>query len=376
MESVTMKTNIDPIIALRHDLHRHPELSMEEHETKNRLIHFLQNHTSAEIHDQGTWLYCITGKGKPGPAVAFRAEMDALPMTETMNLPYASVYQGAAHKCGHDGHMAALCALAVELECCPLNRPVYLIFQPGEETGSGGKACSEFVKKEGIREIYACHNLEKYPENSIVIREGLTQPASEGLSLIFKGKCSHASEPEAGINPAEVIARTSIYALEQASQPHRGMVLCTIVGMQAGTGDFGISAGEGSLSLTLRAENEKDMLRLEQAVRTFAAEEAKKAGLTFTWHIQDFFPETRNTPAALENVRQAAKNLNLNVIEMDHLWRASEDFGWYTRDTDGAIFYIGTGEAHAPLHTDGYDFNDHVLETIVDMMKELVYLTE
>ena len=166
-----MKVNINTIIDLRHELHRYPELSMKEYETKSRLIRFLEGYTSAEIHDQDRWFYCIIGKEKPGKAIAFRAEMDALPMTESTDLPYASVYFGAAHKCGHDGHMAALCGLAMELEKHPAERPVYLIFQHGEEIGAGGKMCAEFVKQEGIAEIYACHNLEGYPENSIVLRE-------------------------------------------------------------------------------------------------------------------------------------------------------------------------------------------------------------
>lgn len=368
-----MKGNMNTIIDLRHELHRYPELSMKEYETKNRLIRFLEGYTSVEIHDQDSWFYCVIGKDKPGKAIAFRAEMDALPMTESTDLPYASVYFGAAHKCGHDGHMAALCGLAMELEKHPAERPVYLIFQPGEEIGAGGKMCADFVKQEGIAEIYACHNLEGYPENSIVIREGLTQPASEGLSLLFEGMRSHASEPETGKNPSEVIARTALFAAERAGKPHQGMVMCTIVGMKAGTGDFGISAGDGSLSLTLRSENEEEMLELEKEIRTFAEEQAEKTGLRFSYSIQDFFPETRNTQEGLCKVRKAAEKLGLAVIEMDHLWRASEDFGWYTKDTEGAIFYIGTGEKHAALHTDDYDFNDNVTGTIVGMMKELIY---
>ncbi len=367
-----MKTDIQTIVDLRHELHKHPELSMKETETKKRLIRFLSDHTTAEIHDEGSWFYCLIGKDKPGGTIAFRADMDALPMQETLILPYASVNPGVAHKCGHDGHMAALCGLALELEKDPPIRPICLIFQPGEEIGAGGRSCAEFVKRKGIKEVYAGHNLDGYPVNSIVIREGLTQPASEGLLLKFEGLCSHASEPEAGRNPAEVIARTAIFAVEKARQPHGGILLCTVVGMQAGTGDFGISAGEGSLSLTLRAENEKEMLELEKAIRDYASEQGAAAGLLVSCSIQDFFPETRNTKAALAKVRRAARSLELPVVEMEHLWRASEDFGWYTRDTEGAIFYIGTGEDHAALHTDAYDFEDKVLGTIVDMMKAIV----
>jgi len=219
--------------------------------------------------------------------------------------------------------------------------------------------------------VYALHNLEGYPEGSVVVREGLTQPASEGLILHFDGKQSHASEPEKGNNPSKAIAETILFMHKRLENKHTGMLLGTIVGISAGKGDFGVSAGEGTLRLTLRAEEEDEMLQLEKDICSYAKLAAERDGLVFSYEIQDYFPETRNDPIALSRVRKAALSLGFPLIEMKNLWKASEDFGYYTKAAEGAIFYIGTGERHPSLHTCDYDFEDRIIPVAIRMMYQL-----
>ena len=361
------------IRSFRHQLHQHPELSGHERETIERIRQFLLSHTSLDVFDRDGWLYAVkTGADPEAGSIAFRADMDALPVNEEGTGPaYRSIDPGVSHKCGHDGHCAALCALALELDAADIRKTVYLIFQPAEETGEGGERCAELIREKDISEIYAFHNLSGWPEGKIVYKQGLTQPASEGLTVFFHGKASHASAPEEGINPAEAIARTALFAQGEAAKPHRGMVLCTVVGMTAGTGDFGISAGEGSLKLTLRAEYEEEMQELETAVLSFAAEQAEKTGLTISHKITDRFPETRNSAAGIRRVLQAAEALKIPAEEMPSLWRASEDFGWYLKKCSGAMFYIGNGENWPALHTEEYDFNDDLLATAAAVFLKL-----
>ena len=121
---------------LRHELHRHPELSGQERQTKARLMAFIQKYTKLKIVDMGEWFYALYEPAEKNgqPPIAFRADMDALPVPETISLPYGSQNTGAAHKCGHDGHSSVLAALAVLLEeDADVHRPVYLIFQSAEE---------------------------------------------------------------------------------------------------------------------------------------------------------------------------------------------------------------------------------------------------
>jgi len=360
------------ITALRHQLHRHPELSGREQGTMARLKAFLRENTSLTVVDRDGWFYAM--KEAPSPAeapIAFRADTDALPIDEGIPLPHGSLCPGIAHKCGHDGHSAALCGLALELDKLTLSRTVYLIFQPAEEIGQGARRCAELLREKSIGEIYAFHNLGGYPEGTVIYRRGLTQPASEGLSITLRGRQSHASAPELGINPAEAASRLVLRARELAAAPHRGMVLCTVTGVRVGTGDFGISAGDGEVRMTLRAEEESELENLESILLQYADALAEETGLTAAHQITDRFPETRNHDFCLDRVIRAAQKLNIPTLAMTKLWRASEDFGYYTKICPGAIFYLGSGESYSPLHTREYDFNDRLLPTAVDLFKVL-----
>lgn len=419
--------NLEKTVELRHELHRQPDLPLKESGTIRILQRFLRENTSLEIVDCDSWFYAVKpGRAPRAPKIAFRADMDALPIDETgmcasssqadgkpaeADRPvwfyHASEKPGISHKCGHDGHSAALCGLALELEGREIDRTVYFIFQKGEEVGGGGAACSELLREEGIKEVYAFHNRDGFPEGAVVYRRGLTQPASEGLDIRFTGKKAHASAPETGRNPAGAVARTALVAerlnrsdgmregaveigeaaeLRGAEEPseaeteepvnpaiaHQPLAFCTIVGMTAGSGDFGIAAGEGSLQVTLRAEREADMLEMERQILACAKEQAEKGGLEMSFSRKDVFPETRNTEAGVERVLRAAASLKMPIVESKEIWRPSEDFGYYLKVSEGAMFYVGSGEKWPALHTIEYDFNDRILGTAVDMFEELV----
>ena len=405
------KEHLDRITKLRHELHRHPELSGCEKETVKRLQRFLAEWTDLIIVPRGGWFYAVKeGTDPEAGSLAFRADMDALPIPEIMpggaagqdteqELPNGEAGQAAAqhepkagctahisenpgvsHKCGHDGHCAALCGLALELDQLETEKTIYLIFQPAEETGAGGQRCAELLREKNINEVYAFHNLGGFPEGALVYRRGLTQPASEGIEFVFKGKASHASEPENGLNPAEAIAATVLYADRIAgteeAHPPQGMKLVTVTGVQVGNGDFGISPGGGSLRLTLRAEQEKEMKSLEAQISSFAVEQAKRAGLNLAKNIYDYFPETRNHDAGLTRVLAAAHSLGIPTVQMPELWRASEDFGWYLKECPGAMVYLGNGEDWPALHTSEYDFNDRILETAIELFLRLCVMQE
>ena len=431
-------SNLEKIIHLRHALHQQPELSMQESGTIGILQDFLRENTRLEICPQDGWFYALkkglsdsgcsglekelsdsgcSGLKKelsdPGcddedwtghsiAPIAFRADMDALPVPETIALPYGSQNAGISHKCGHDGHCAALCGLALELSGMETARDVYLIFQPGEEIGAGALLCRDLIREKGIGEIYAFHNLGGYPEGALVYRRGLTQPASEGLKIRLAGKASHASAPEKGNNPAGPLAGIVQFAPGITSQPdnhkhgltpaepnsaeppaksrvrgdeagqERHMRLCTITGIRLGEGDFGISPGEGEVCMTLRAEVEAEMKAMEEAILAYSESAASDAGLRISWSIHDYFPETRNHEVCLKRVLDAARRLKMPAIPMTEIWRASEDFGYYLKYCPGAMFYIGNGEQYPALHTAEYDFNDRILERAVDLFAALI----
>ena len=181
---------LEKVVALRHELHRHPELSLQEKETKQRLMDFLKKETSLAICDQGRWFYAVyAGKGKK--RIAFRADFDALPIPEEPLLSYASENPGVSHRCGHDGHASALCGLALMLEKYGCDNEVYLIFQHAEEIGAGAAECAGLLKKIKMDRIYAFHNWSGFPEGGIVIlfpcREKMRMPADRRMEEILHG---------------------------------------------------------------------------------------------------------------------------------------------------------------------------------------------
>lgn len=386
------ETNLKKIVELRHRLHAHPELSMEETWTKRTLFEFLKENTELLLEDRGHWFYAYYDCKKPGAeTIAFRADFDALPMEEKEGLSYGSQIPGVCHKCGHDGHSAALAGFALEVSEGGADKNIYFIFQHGEEIGGGGAECAELIPEKKISRIFAFHNMSGYPEGSIVLREGVAHCTSKGLTVHMKGTPAHASQPEDGKNPAAAISELVLYkeaavdngiavdkrtavdngTVADNADGYAGFILATVVGVNIGSKNFGISASEGEVSMTLRADYEEDLNRMETRIRKKALELGKKYGLTVSFEEQDFFPETVNHSEAVRDVREAALGNGMAVVTLPTTFRASEDFGYYLKKCPGAIFYIGNGENYPAIHTHEFDFNDRILETAVDMFMAL-----
>lgn len=364
--------NYDLAVKLRHELHRHPELSMEESWTKAHLMEFLRRHTNLELVDRGRWFYAVHRAGKGRPSVAFRADMDAVPVEDPAGLvPYGSQCPGVGHKCGHDGHSASLAAFALELEGHSADKNVFLLFQHAEETGQGAKECAAFLRENGIFEIYAYHNLPGQPLGTLSVSDGVAQPASIGMILSFTGRKSHASYPENGRNPAFAIGEilTEIPALTWPGR-FRGLAQVTVIQVNVGERAFGTSAGYGELLLTIRGEFEPELDSLRGILELMAQKKAEIYGLQCAVTYEDDFPETRNHPQAVAKVRDAARRAGVPLAPKGEMFRASEDFGYYTKQVPGAMFYLGSGDI-PPLHTAGYDFPDQLIETAANVFMEL-----
>lgn len=367
------KENLQLVMQLRHELHAHPELSMQEVWTKQHLMEFLKQHTSLELVDCGRWFYAYKkGESSTANKKAFRADFDAIAIQEINQIQYSSQYDGIAHKCGHDGHSAVLCGLALELEGVKTPGDIYLIFQHAEETGQGGKECSSIIPLKGIQEVYAFHNRSGYPKHAIIYRRGLTQCASKGLTISLQGCAAHASQPEDGRNPAYAIAELITYGKKVLQENiFKEMVLCTIVHTEIGQKNFGIAASYGEVSMTLRANREEELHRFEQMVIEKADALAQADQLQIEITESDPFPETRNHEAAIARVLEAAHTLGLETIKMDEPWRASEDFGYYTKLCSGAMIYVGNGVDYPMIHTSEYDFCDDIIPGVVELFLEL-----
>ena len=359
-------------VALRRALHAHPELSNQEQGTKARLMDFLRKNTSRlEIVDQGAWFYAVCSGQPEGRRIAFRADMDALPIDETVSLPYGSQTPGVSHKCGHDGHSATLAALAADISRTGCKNTVYFVFQPAEETGEGAMRCAPLMEEEQVEEIFAWHNSPDAAENAVLLRHGTAACASEGMSLYFHGAPSHASDPFLGRNPAFAIARL-ISALPELyrAEEQQGLVLATVVHVQVGEAAFGTSPGNGVLRVTLRAEREEELTRLRRRVDQLAYDLSAEYGLEYHAERCDIFPENRNHDESVDKVAAVCRQLGITWSEMPFAERGSEDFGYFTQHTRGAYFLVGSGEGPAH-HTTAFDFPDRIIPTAFRILRAL-----
>lgn len=351
--------NLDRIIALRHTLHAAPEVSGREVRTRAILIDFLQKNTTLDLFPCGDG-FCAAHReaGSMKSTIALRADYDALAMPDGT----------ASHLCGHDGHAAALCGAAMAVEGEYLGRNVFFLFQPAEETGTGASGCAALFDREEIGEIYGAHNLPGWPLGQVTTCPGTFACASRGLSLRFGGKPTHAAYPEHGISPAPAVGQL-LCAIPELSSSDRytGMTLCTVIGVEMGEKAFGAAAAEAEVWLTLRAEHDCDLAALHAAILKLGNVLAKQSGLTFSYHVQDVFPATENTPDCAQKVIALCDGVPLETP-----MRWSEDFGHYLKRCPGAFFGIGAGVDHPPLHTADYSYPDTLLAPTVSAFLALI----
>lgn len=362
-------------VALRHELHRHPELSLQEDWTVRRLEQFVREHApGVEIRDRGHWFYAVYHAAHPRGAIAFRADIDALPIDEPADLvPYASETPHVSHKCGHDGHAATMAAFAAEVAREGCDKDVYFLFQHAEEIGAGAVQCCEMLRENKIDEIYGWHNRPGSPFGMVETMAGTYYDASKGMTIAFTGKPSHASMPEVGINPAFAIADI-VHLIPGFIRPgqYTGLVLCTIIQIDVGEPAFGTQAHRGKLLLTIRGEHEREMDDLQRRLEELARQKAQEYGLGVAFDYCDYFPETVNTQAQVDRVRDVCARNGWPFRLCETPYRGSEDFGFYTKLVPGCIFEVGDGENYPSIHTWQFDFNDRTIPRAVELYWALV----
>jgi amidohydrolase len=370
----------DPLI-LRRELHMHPELSGEEQETAQRIAGWLHEWGGCRIISGlgGHGLAAVYEGSQPGPALLFRAELDALPIAEENDFTYRSRIKDVAHKCGHDGHMAVLLAFAQRLvEQPPACGKVILLFQPAEESGEGAM---QVLKDPAFKPLepdwaFSFHNLPGYPLHQLVWREGPFTAAARSLIIRLRGKTSHAAEPENGINPAEAIAELIQFLgrLKNEDLASNDFALITPIYIHMGDKAYGTSAGEGELHLTIRTWTEKNMKSLTEKLEKAVTQTARKYGLEYELEWLHVFHTNRNDKTAVDIIRKAAHSLGYEQWERKVPMKWGEDFGAFSQRFKGAMFGIGAGKNCPALHNPDYDFPDEIIETGANLFEEIMNL--
>lgn len=357
------------LFELRWDLHRNPCLSGDEQDSADRVQRWLKKRVKAKQYVENlgeTGLAVIFDSGEPGSTVLIRTELDALPMDDLSELPHASTRPGIAHKCGHDGHAATVTAVGLLLEKMPIPKgKAILLYQPAEETGMGARAQLADPRFATLEADWAfgLHNVPGFPLGEVRYRSGPFCPASEGMTIKIVGATSHASEPQKGKNPALALAQmiSTFGGLPTELGGLNSVGLITTNTILMGDRDFGISPGEAELCLTVRAENNRKLADLVQAMRDRSSLIASSYGLQVEYTRHDPFPATVNTVDGVKILDQAFAHLDVETQGMDTVFPWSEDFGEFLMRMPGAFFALGSGVDHPPLHSRDYDFPDQLI---------------
>ncbi len=373
--------------AFRQTLHANPELSECEIETARTIAERLRATGPDELIEglgsMGTGVCAVYEGRKTGPAVLLRAELDALPITETNTFAHRSKQDGVSHKCGHDGHMTTLIAVADGLaERRPKCGRVILLFQPAEETGTGAAAVIGDPRFTGIAKpdyVYAFHNVPKFPLGRVLVREGVFAQASVGFIVAFTGRTSHSSYPEHGLSPASAVTRLidEVNTLDerltgQVSAPVLGTVSYAELGSAEKGPNFGTAPGNARVMGVIRAHESEDLEILKNRLSARAAELAAASGLQheLSWHEE--FRATTADASCVNTIVRAAERVGLDVEMLDAPFRWSEDFGYFTEAYTGAFFGLGSGTEQPQLHDDGYDYPDELIATGARLYRAIV----
>ncbi len=369
------------LINIRKTLHRFPELSGNETSTAERIAKELNSFQPDNL---------ITGLGGTGVLAAFnakesrakktilfRAELDAIAVTEESEIGHQSQNRGIMHGCGHDGHMAIILGLGRYLhQNPPKNLNVLLLFQPAEETGEGAALVMEDSRfsKLKIDQAFALHNLPGYEKNKIFIKKGTFACASTGVEITIKGRFSHAAYPEQGLNPALCVADL-IQNAEKTLNRFREMdplnkTVPTFIRM--GEPAYGISPGEAKMGYTLRSATDEGLKKGLQLLEETIEASAKQFKGTIKKRRVEPFTATLNSDEGVKIIQQAAASTNTPLEIMDRPFPWSEDFGEFRKQFPITIFGLGAGKNHPHLHFEKYDFNDDLIPAGVKIFSEIV----
>lgn len=371
------------LIELRHILHAHPELSGNEKIT-NKILNEWVKQTQPDLLIEKIGGYGLAAvykseklKVKSGKRILIRGDIDALHIPEPNDIPYKSQNQGVSHKCGHDGHATILCGLAQWLgEQRPNNGEVVLLFQPAEETGQGAKAILDDPQFEQIKPdvAYGLHNLPGFEKGKIMVRQGCFAAASFGLKLCFDGRTAHASQPETGHSPSELLALL-IHNLEKKREQLQAVKpLTTFVITHASLGEetFGVAPGHAEIWLTLRSYDDRNLEIMATQIIELCRAKAKDYLFDFSFSEHEAFAATNCDDNCIQTIEQAAKNLELDLGYLETPFRWSEDFGRFGSVCPIGFFGIGSGTEHPALHDAEFDFPDNILEVGMTMFWEII----
>ena len=378
------------LIDIRRDLHRHPELSNREERTERVIIEHLQKLGFTDIRTNVAkhGVIALLKGGRPGGVVAVRADIDALPINETLDVPYKSTVPNVKHACGHDVHTTVQLGVAEVLSKMKNEIPgtVKFIFQPAEEGAPPGEeGGAALMIKEGAMEnpkplaIFGLHTTTEVDAGKIGYRAGGAQAAADMFDITIKGKMSHAARPQAGIDSI-VVASECVTALQTIKSRRIDTfepVILT-VGTIHGGNRRNIISPEVKLEGTIRTLSEETRTRVKDLMRQTLDGVCNSYGATYDLKIDEATVVVYNDPKLVKETLPVMQRVlgETNVVEVPARMGA-EDFSYFQRVVPGFYYRLGSGNPAkgitAEAHTPEFDVDEECIIVGTKVMANVLF---
>jgi amidohydrolase len=356
------------LTAWRRHLHAHPELTLHEKETSAFVCARLTELGVPYVAGVGGHGVVATiSRGQSNRSVGLRADMDALPITETTGLVHASTNPGVMHACGHDGHTTSLLGAAALLQGdATWTGTVHLVFQPAEEGGGGAKnmIADGLFERFPMERIFGYHNWPGLDAGAVAVHDSAVMASGNRIEFHVKGHSGHAALPHLTRDPMVASAQLllALQTIVSRSVDPLDAAVVSIATMQAGTAANQIP-GEAVMRGTMRTLRNETRDLVEQAIRRIAAGVAHTFDVEIDVTLRRGNPVTVNSPAERDVAAEAVTAAGLPLRRDVAPAMTGEDFAWYLQQRPGAFVWIGNGPAEdgRELHNSAYDYNDAIL---------------
>ncbi|WP_200864651.1 M20 aminoacylase family protein [Pantoea sp. AS-PWVM4] len=356
---------MEQLVALRRDLHAHPELGYKETRTSDIVARVLTEQ-GIEVHRGlgGTGVVGVLKRGTGSRVIGLRADMDALPMQDNGSQPWKSTHDGICHACGHDGHTVMLLGAAMQLaQQGDFDGTLVFIFQPAEEGLAGAKAMIDdgLFSRFPCDAVYALHNWPELPLGEVQTRPGPIMAAADRFDITVQGGGGHAAQPhlthDTLLATSElVVALNTLVA--RALDPCEPALL-SVTRMQGGFSHNMIPA-EASITGTVRTFSPAAQDIIESRLRAMAQHVSAAHGLHAEVNYLRYYPATVNSAPEAQLALTAVQQAGMTASEARQPALTSEDFAFMLQAKPGAYLWIGSAPSQ-PLHHSAYDFNDALI---------------
>lgn len=365
---------LQEFVALRRDIHRHPELAFEEHRTSALVADKLRGWGYAVTTGLGgTGVVGQLVRGQGTARIGLRADMDALPIDEATGAAWTSQRPGLMHACGHDGHTAMLLASAQLLAHSPAwSGTLNLIFQPAEEGGGGALKMMDdgLFERFPCDAIFAMHNMPGFAQGQLVFRSGPTLASSDYVTVTLHGHGGHGAMPHKAADVV-VAAASTVMALQTLVSRHVDPLqpaVVTVGAIHAGDANNVIPAS-ARLELSVRTLDPQVRVSVRERLHALITAQAQSFGVRAEIDWRPGYAVLVNDPVQTERALAVAQKHfpSSQINPQGPMLTGSEDFAFMLERVPGCYLFIGNGSDGEPggcmVHNPAYDFNDHNIGT-------------